>query len=64
MGTNGSATLERFNISSISVSRSTGEQMNAKMAEGATVAIWLPRSLSQHHVLLPYEQPQGKFLAT
>ena len=44
MGVNGSATLERLNISSISVARSTGEQMVLKIAEGATVAIWLPRS--------------------
>lgn len=46
MGVNGSATLERLNISSISVARSVGEQMIAKIGEGATVAIWLPRSVA------------------
>lgn len=47
MGVNGSATLERLNISSISVARSTGEQMKIKIAGGATIAIWLPRSVSK-----------------
>ncbi|CAL8468855.1 g8396 [Coccomyxa elongata] len=46
MGVNGSATLGRLNISSISVARSTGEQMKINIAGGATVAIWLPRNVS------------------
>lgn len=43
MGINGSAVLDRINISSISVSRLAGEQMLAKSSEGALVDIWLPR---------------------
>ena len=53
MGLNSSMAVPELNITSVSVSRSTGLQLVAEAEVGARVALWMPMCALSHMQMQP-----------